>query len=51
LKTLQEDANINLKKADKGTQTVVLNTEDKILEGQIQLDNRAHYKPLEPMVY
>jgi len=51
LKTLQEDPNINLKKADKGTRTVVLTTEDKILEGQIQLDNREHYKPLErPMV-
>ena len=51
LKTLQADPNINLKKADKGTQTAVLNTEDKILEGQIQLDNLEHYKPLEcPMV-
>jgi len=51
LKTLQEDPNINLKKADKGTGTVVLNTEDKILQGQIQLDNLEHYKPLErPMV-
>ena len=51
LKTLQEDPSINLKKADKGTRTVVLNTEDKILEGQVQLDNLAHYKPLErPMV-
>ena len=51
LKTLQGDPNINLKKADKETRTVVLNTEDKILEGQIQLDNPEHYKPLErPMV-
>ena len=51
LKTLQEDPNINLKKADKGTRTVVLNTADKILEGQIQFDNLEHYKPLErPMV-
>ena len=51
LKTLQENPDINLKKADKGTRTVVLNTEDKILEGQIQLDNPEHYKPLErPMV-
>ena len=51
LKTLQENPNINLKKADKGTRTVVLNTEDKIFEGQIQLDNPEHYKPLEcPMV-
>jgi len=50
LKKLQ-DPNIILKKGDKGTRTVVLNTEHKILEGQIQLDNLAHYKPLErPMV-
>ena len=51
LKTLRENPNINLKKADKGTRTVVLNTVDKIREGQIQLDNPEHYKPLErPMV-
>ena len=50
LKTLQEDPNINLKKADKATQTVVYN-KDKILEGQIQLDTLEHYKPFErPMV-
>ena len=51
LKMLQENPNINLKKTDKGTQTVVLNTVDKIHEGQIQVDNLEHYKPLEcPMV-
>ena len=51
LKTLRENPNINLKKADKGTRTVVLNTVDKIREGQIQLDNPVHYQPLErPMV-
>ena len=51
LKTLRDNPNINLKKADKGTRTVVLNTVDKIREGQIQLDNPEHYKPLErPMV-
>ena len=47
LKTLQADPNINLKNADKATQTVVLNTEDKILEEQIQLDNLEQYIPLE----
>ena len=46
LKTLQEDPNINLK-ADKATQMVVLNTENKIREGQIQLDSLEQYKPLE----
>ena len=33
LKTLRESTEINLKKADKGTRTVVLNNADKILEG------------------
>ena len=47
LKTLRENRNINLKKADKGTRTFVLNTEDKVQEGQIQLNNVEHYRPLE----
>ena len=46
LKALRRDTNINLKKADKGAPTVVLNNEDKIKEGQTQLDNREHYRPL-----
>ena len=51
LETLRNNTNINLKKADEGTRTVVLNTEDKIQEGQVQLDNNEHYRPLEsPMV-
>ena len=33
LKMLEENTEINLKKADKVTRTVVLNTADKILEG------------------
>ena len=44
---------INLKKADKGTTTVVLvmNTQDEIKEGQIHLDKEEHYKNLpSPMV-
>ena len=43
---LKHDTNISLKKADKGTTTVALNIEDKIKEGQTQLDNREHYRPL-----
>ena len=40
---------MNLKKADKGTTTVIMNKEDKIKE--IQLDNTDHYKPTDqPMV-
>ena len=51
LKMLRENTEINPKKADKGTRTVVLNTADKILEGQVQLDNFEHYRPLlRPMV-
>ena len=51
LKMLKENTEINLKKADKGTRTVVLNTADKILEGQVQFDNVEHYRPLlRPMV-
>ena len=48
---LKRDTNISLKKADKGTTTVAVNIEDKIDEGQTQLDNREHYRPLvNPMV-
>ena len=48
LKTLTENTEINLKKA---VRTVVLNTADKILEGQVQLENIEHYRPLlRPMV-
>ena len=43
------DKQINLKKADKGTNTVVI--EDELTTGQIQLNVREHYRPLEsPMV-
>ena len=42
---------IILKKEDKGTTTVVMNRENKITEGQIQLDDRNNYQPLDkPMV-
>jgi len=48
---LERDTNISLKKADKGTTTVAVNIEHKIKEGQTQLDNREHYRPLvNPMV-
>ena len=46
LNALRRDTTINLKKADKGTTTVVMNTKDKIKEGQIQLDKEEHYKNL-----
>ena len=47
LKALKRDNEINLKKADKGTSTVVLSKQDKINEGQIQLNNKDHYMPLD----
>ena len=49
-RTAKEHA-INLKRADKGSTTVILNTANKIQEAQVQLDKRDHYPPLEnPMV-
>ena len=51
LKDLKNNTKINLKKADKGPTRVVMNKEDKIKEGQSQLDNTDHYQPLDhPMV-
>ena len=51
LDNLRSDKQINLKKADKATSTVVMNREDKINEGQIQLNLIEYYSPLEtPMV-
>jgi len=48
---LKRDPNISLKKADKGTTPVALNIDNKIKEGQTQLDNRENYRPLlNPMV-
>ena len=51
LKELINKKEIILKKADKGTTTVVMNKENKINEGQIQLDDRNNYQSLDkPMV-
>ena len=47
IKKLKQKPDINIKRADKGSSIGVLNKEDKIKEGQIQLDDREHYKPLE----
>ena len=43
---LKNNSAINLKKADKGTTTAIMNKTEKIKEAQVQLDNRDHYKPL-----
>ena len=51
LTELKQNTDINLKKADKGSTTVVMNTTDKIREGQIQIDDKHNYRPLsEPVV-
>ena len=56
LRALKRGTEINLKKADKGTIIVVMNTQDKIKEGQILLSpmvtetnhkvKQTYYRPL-----
>ena len=51
LTELKNNTEIVIKKADKGTTTVIMNKCDKMCEAQTQLNNREHYKPLEePMI-
>ena len=51
LRELRSNSEIIIKKTDKGTATVIMNKTDKIQEGQVQLDDRKNYMPLEtPMV-
>ena len=48
---LKNNTAINIKRADKGSTTELLNRSEKIQEAQVQLNNRDHYKPLaKPMV-
>ena len=47
LKELSCDQNIVLKKADKGTTTIIMNKTDKLNEGQVQLDDIHNYRPLD----
>ena len=42
LKELKNNSAINLKKADKGTTTVIINKSNKIQEAEVQLENREH---------
>ena len=44
LKELSANKEINLKKADKGTTTVIMNTNDKIEEGLLLVSEEKHYK-------
>ena len=47
LKKSKNNTEINIKKADKGTTSVFMSLADKKTEGQIQLDNIEHYRPLD----
>ena len=46
LTELKQNTDINLKKADKGSTTVVMNKTDKIREGQIEIEDKHNYRPL-----
>ena len=46
-KELSRDQNIVLKKADKGTTTIIMNKTDKLNEGQVQLDDIHNYRPFD----
>ena len=51
IRQLKENSEINIKKADKGTTTVIMNKTDKIKEGMTLIEVKEHYRPLqEPMV-
>ena len=51
LKEFKNNPVINLKKADKGTTTVIMKKAEKIYEANVELDNRKHYERLKaPMV-
>ena len=43
LKSIKSDETIDIRKADKGTVTVLMNKRDKINEAQIQMVNMEHY--------
>ena len=46
ISSLKRNSEINLKKADKGTTTVIMDTAQKIQEGSQQLSDDKFYKPL-----
>jgi hypothetical protein len=51
IEELKDNPEVNIKKADKGSTTVIMNKQDKIAEGQIQLNDEENYRPLAtPMV-
>ena len=51
IKELKDNTEVNIKKADKDTTTVIMNKQDTFAEGQIQLIDKKNYRPLAtPMV-
>ena len=46
IKDLRSNSDVVIKKADKGTTTVIMNTKDKLQEGQVLLDDNNNYTPL-----
>ena len=51
IRELKNNSVINIKRADKDSSIVIFNKQDKLHEGQIQLDEKENYKTLEtPMV-
>ena len=47
LKNLLRDKSIIVKKADKGTTTVIMSKKEKITEGQVMLNDLDNYRPLD----
>ena len=47
IRELKTNSEINIKKADKGSTTVLMNKKDKIEEARVQLDDKNNYLPLE----
>jgi len=47
LQELRSNTEIVIKKAVKGTTAAIMNKNGKIQEGQVQLDDRQNYMPLE----
>ena len=44
---MKQNKDLNFKKADKGTILVVMDKNDKIQEGQVQINYLNNYKPLD----
>ena len=47
IRELKNNSEINIKRADKGSSIVIFRKQDKLHEGQIQLDEKENYKTLE----